>query len=96
MSALSEGEPHGPVPRERPFNSPYTSKGHPSTPGPWQDHRRGYSVPRTQGGASTGLAAGAPAGGTRAGVPYLSCISTLRLWRKCPAKARQSTGVSVA
>lgn len=28
--------------------------------------------------------------------PYLICISTLRLWRKCPAKARQSTGVSVA
>lgn len=27
---------------------------------------------------------------------YLICISTLRLWRKCPAKARQSTGVSVA
>lgn len=31
-----------------------------------------------------------------AGDPYLICISTLRLWRKCPAKARQSTGVSVA
>lgn len=30
------------------------------------------------------------------GQPYLICISTLRLWRKCPAKARQSTGVSVA
>jgi hypothetical protein len=27
---------------------------------------------------------------------YLICISTLRLWRKCPAKARQSTGLSVA
>lgn len=27
---------------------------------------------------------------------YLICISTLRLCRKCPAKARQSTGVSVA
>lgn len=31
-----------------------------------------------------------------AGRPYLICISTLRLWRKCPAKARQSTGVRVA
>lgn len=30
------------------------------------------------------------------GDTYLICISTLRLWRKCPAKARQSTGVSVA
>lgn len=36
-------------------------------------------------------------GGARGQVwPYLICISTLRLWRKCPAKARQSTGVSVA
>lgn len=30
------------------------------------------------------------------GWPYLICISMLRLCRKCPEKARQSTGVSVA
>lgn len=35
-------------------------------------------------------------GGQHCRSPYLICISTLRLWRKCPAKARQSTGVSVA
>lgn len=33
MSALREGEPHGPVPRERPFNSPYTLQGPPQHPG---------------------------------------------------------------
>lgn len=55
------------------------------------------SVPRAQGRCHcSGLAAGTLAGGTRQVRPYLICISTLRLWRKCPAKARQSTGVSVA
>lgn len=32
----------------------------------------------------------------RRNVTDLICISTLRLWTKCPAKARQSTGVNTA
>lgn len=34
--------------------------------------------------------------GRQCGRHYLLCISTLRLWRKCPARARRSTAVSVA
>ncbi len=29
-------------------------------------------------------------------ITNLICISTLRLWTKCPEKAKQSTGVSIA
>lgn len=50
--------------------------------------------PATGGGGT--LRVGTRLRSPGAGRPYLICISTLRLWRKCPAKARQSTGVRVA
>lgn len=49
-----------------------------------------------RGAAVTLMVRTLPGGAQEQVWPYLICISTLRLWRKCPAKARQSTGVSVA
>lgn len=34
--------------------------------------------------------------GEKRQITDLICISTLRLWIKCPEKAKQSTGVSIA